>query len=97
MGAVDYDSEVTCIIIADAANKADFLNAPLPDGAFFNEQGSKALPRFHKQKEEETSEQYFERMKKVATSCKGKLVYRPSANASIGVKLVRTTLKRFHF
>ena len=84
-GAIAYDTEVTCLIRIKEDKVPLFLSAKLPVGAFCNPQKSQKLPTWFKREEEQTWSAYWANVSSMCTSVNGRLVYRPSQNAPIGI------------
>eukprot|EP00959_Pyramimonas_sp_CCMP1952_P096220 2011475-Pyramimonas_sp.AAC.1 len=84
-GALNYESELTCLFLLQKSALEKFTQFSLPRGVFMNLQGSKLAPRWFKQREDETREAYLARVTVSSTSVSGRLRYRPSDDASLGV------------
>ncbi|CAK0865763.1 unnamed protein product [Prorocentrum cordatum] len=83
--AIDYTSEVTCVAIVRETGRSDIMGGSLPTGVFCNEQGTTLVPRWFPQKSEETASVYYNRVLQLATGASGRLVFRPSLDAALGV------------
>ncbi|CAK0798710.1 unnamed protein product, partial [Prorocentrum cordatum] len=84
-GAVNYQTESTAIILVRENDTEEFLKWTAPPGVFLNRQSSKLVPVWHKLREGENMMTYFTRVTAAAAQVEGRLVYRPSDNASLGV------------
>eukprot|EP00959_Pyramimonas_sp_CCMP1952_P281999 5893976-Pyramimonas_sp.AAC.1 len=71
------------IIKTDAISK--FLEEKLPKGVFCNYQQSKIMPRWFKQRQDESVDEYWNRVVAAAATVAGRLLYRPSDDAPLGV------------
>eukprot|EP00959_Pyramimonas_sp_CCMP1952_P247293 5169270-Pyramimonas_sp.AAC.1 len=65
-GAIDYSTEVTCVVILKEESRATLMSAVLPAGVFLTEQQSKKVPRFVKQKDDEDPKVYYRRVRALA-------------------------------
>ncbi|CAK0885920.1 unnamed protein product, partial [Prorocentrum cordatum] len=84
-GAVNYQTESTAIILVRENDTEAFLKWAAPPGVFLNRQSSKLVPVWHKLREGENMMTYFTRVTAAAAQVEGRLVYRPSDNASLGI------------
>eukprot|EP00959_Pyramimonas_sp_CCMP1952_P144537 3025397-Pyramimonas_sp.AAC.1 len=83
-GALNYESELTCLFIMKKSPLEKFMQFPLPRGVFVNLQGSKLVPRRFKQRDAKTAEAYLERVTVSSTAGFGRLCYRPPDDAGLG-------------
>ena len=72
-------------MVAKVSARDSFVQAALPEGAFFSEQSSTLAPRWQKMKAGEDNNVYHKRVKDMAIQAKGQMVFRPSPDAALGI------------
>lgn len=84
-GARDYTTEVTCVAVVAAAGRELVEKLVPPAGAFVALQRSSAVPRWFRTATDEDDDAYYKRVRKVCTDTSGRMVFRPSPTAPLGI------------
>ena len=83
--AINYEAEVTCLIKIKDNKAEELLKLPLPIGVFLTQQKTDDIPIWYKQKPEQKPSEYWKYVQDTCAKTGGRMIYRPSNNASLGI------------
>ena len=83
--ALSYERETTCLMLVKTEHVEQFLKATAPNGVFCNLHKTDKTPVWFARKKDESSSDYWLRVSRQMASQGGRLVYRSSTNASLGL------------
>lgn len=83
--AINYEAEVMCLIKIKDTKAEELLKLPLPIGVFLTQQKTDDIPIWYKQKPEQKPSEYWKYVQDTCAKTGGRMIYRPSNNASLGI------------
>eukprot|EP00435_Cladocopium_sp_Y103_P071321 s91_g37.t1 len=83
--AVTYEKEITCLILVRDDKVQEILKVNLPPGIFGNRHQSTSVPQWFLKAREESNAAYWQRISRKKDESSGRLVYRSSNNAPLGI------------
>ena len=84
-GAVDYEREAPCLISVRSDDVPKFLQASLPTGIFLNPHKGSSVPHWFHKKPSQSDSEYYVHVADIQKQAGGRLVYRSSTTAPLGL------------